>query len=60
MSGKVAIVMGSKTDSDIMAAASAALDEFGIANETLVISAHRTRPMRHSSSLPPPKKKASK
>ncbi len=42
MSGKVAIVMGSKTDADIMKAASAVLDEFEVENETFIISAHRS------------------
>lgn len=41
MSGKVAIVMGSKSDSEIMKLASDALTGFGIENETFVISAHR-------------------
>ena len=41
MAGKVAIVMGSKSDADVMAKAAEALDEFGIENETFVISAHR-------------------
>jgi len=33
--------MGSKSDAGVMKAASEALDEFGVANETFVISAHR-------------------
>lgn len=41
MAGKVAIVMGSKSDADVMAKAAEALDEFGVANETFVHSAHR-------------------
>ena len=41
MIGKVAIVMGSKSDVDVMQKAADALDEFGVANETFVISAHR-------------------
>lgn len=41
MAGRVAIVMGSKSDADVMAKAAEALDEFGIENETFVISAHR-------------------
>ncbi|MDM7922407.1 MAG: 5-(carboxyamino)imidazole ribonucleotide mutase [Pyrinomonadaceae bacterium] len=41
MPGKVAIVMGSRSDADVMAKAAVALDEFGVANETFVISAHR-------------------
>lgn len=42
MSGKVAIIMGSKSDADIMKPAEVVLEEFGIASETYVISAHRT------------------
>lgn len=42
MTGKVAIVMGSKSDAEIMKRASDVLTEFGIENETFVISAHRT------------------
>jgi 5-(carboxyamino)imidazole ribonucleotide mutase len=42
MTGKVAIIMGSKTDAEIMKAASTVLEEFGVASETYVISAHRT------------------
>ena len=42
MTGKVAIVMGSKSDAEIMQKAADALTEFGIASETFVISAHRT------------------
>jgi 5-(carboxyamino)imidazole ribonucleotide mutase len=41
MAGKVAIVMGSKSDADVMSKAAEALDEFGVANETFVMSAHR-------------------
>lgn len=41
MPGKVAIIMGSKSDADIMKNAADALDEFAIENETFVISAHR-------------------
>lgn len=41
MSGKVAIVMGSKSDADTMRKAAEALDEFGVENETFVVSAHR-------------------
>ncbi len=33
--------MGSKSDADVMAKAAEALDEFGVENETFVISAHR-------------------
>ena len=39
---KVAIVMGSSSDADIMAAAEDYLNYFGIAFETFVLSAHRT------------------
>lgn len=42
MTGKVAIIMGSKTDAEIMKAASSVLEELGVASETYVISAHRT------------------
>lgn len=38
----VGIVMGSKSDVEVMAAAKEILDEFGIASEMRVISAHRT------------------
>lgn len=34
--------MGSKSDAEVMRRAADALDEFGVANETFVISAHRT------------------
>lgn len=37
----VAILMGSESDMDIMKKAAAVLDEFGVANELNVISAHR-------------------
>ncbi|HJS71168.1 MAG TPA: 5-(carboxyamino)imidazole ribonucleotide mutase [Acidimicrobiia bacterium] len=42
MSHKVAIVMGSGTDRPVMEKASAILDEFGVAHETRVLSAHKT------------------
>ena len=42
MIGKVAIVMGSTSDAEIMQRAADALDDFGIENHTYVISAHRT------------------
>ena len=42
MSGKVAVIMGSKSDSDSMKKAADALSDFGIENDTFVISAHRT------------------
>lgn len=38
----VAVVMGSDSDWPVMQEASAALDEFGIAHEVAVVSAHRT------------------
>ena len=38
----VAIVMGSSSDAEVMADASAILERFGIAYETHVVSAHRT------------------
>ena len=42
MIGKVAIVMGSRSDTEVMQRAADALDDFGIENHTYVISAHRT------------------
>lgn len=42
MPGKVAIIMGSKSDSEIMKGAADMLTDFGVASETYVISAHRT------------------
>lgn len=41
MSGKVALVMGSKSDMPVAEKAQAVLKEFGIDFETFVISAHR-------------------
>ncbi|MGH9007217.1 MAG: 5-(carboxyamino)imidazole ribonucleotide mutase [Acidimicrobiales bacterium] len=38
----VAVLMGSSSDHAVMAAASEALREFGVAHETRVLSAHRT------------------
>jgi 5-(carboxyamino)imidazole ribonucleotide mutase len=38
----VSIVMGSKSDLDVMQAARDALNEFGVAHEVRVLSAHRT------------------
>lgn len=38
----VGIIMGSDSDLDVMSAAAKTLEEFGIANEVHVISAHRT------------------
>jgi 5-(carboxyamino)imidazole ribonucleotide mutase len=37
----VSILMGSESDMDVMKKAAAVLDDFGISNETHVISAHR-------------------
>jgi 5-(carboxyamino)imidazole ribonucleotide mutase len=42
MSQKVAIVMGSGTDRPVMERAGAILDEFGVAHDTRVLSAHKT------------------
>jgi len=39
---KVLILMGSKSDLPIMEKATAVLDEYGVANKTLIRSAHRT------------------
>ncbi|MCA9327592.1 AIR carboxylase family protein, partial [Candidatus Saccharibacteria bacterium] len=38
----VGIIMGSDSDLDIMSEAAKVLDEFGVAYETRVVSAHRT------------------
>jgi 5-(carboxyamino)imidazole ribonucleotide mutase len=38
----VGVIMGSDSDFDVMSAAVGALDEFGIAHEVRVVSAHRT------------------
>lgn len=38
----VGIIMGSDSDLDIMSTAAKTLDEFGVANEVRVVSAHRT------------------
>ena len=38
---QVAIIMGSESDSECMAKAAEVLDEFGVAHETVVLSAHR-------------------
>lgn len=38
----VGIIMGSDSDLDVMSQAAKALDEFGVANEVRVVSAHRT------------------
>ncbi|HET8990352.1 MAG TPA: 5-(carboxyamino)imidazole ribonucleotide mutase [Acidimicrobiales bacterium] len=42
MSAVVGIVMGSASDAEVMAGASRVLDDFGVACETRVVSAHRT------------------
>jgi phosphoribosylaminoimidazole carboxylase PurE protein len=42
VSGKVAIIIGSKSDSAVAEKAEAALREFGVPFETLALSAHRT------------------
>lgn len=42
MAGKVAIIMGSRSDAEIMKSAADVLTDFGVENETYVISAHRT------------------
>ncbi len=39
---KVSILMGSKSDSEVMSSASSILEEFGVAFEVKVLSAHRT------------------
>lgn len=39
---QVAILMGSRSDADVMRAASQILEEFGIVHEMRVLSAHRT------------------
>ena len=40
--GIVSVIMGSKSDWDVMSAACATLDSFGVSYEKQVISAHRT------------------
>ncbi len=42
MSAPVAIIMGSRSDWNVMKAAAAALDSLGVAYEARVVSAHRT------------------
>ena len=42
MSGKVGIIMGSKSDLPIMKQASEILDELGVSYELTIVSAHRT------------------
>lgn len=44
---KVSIVMGSKSDVDVMSEAAKTLDEFGVAYEMRVVSAHRTPQKAH-------------
>ncbi len=44
----VSIVMGSKSDLDVMSEAAAVLQEFGISHELRVISAHRTPDRAHA------------
>jgi phosphoribosylaminoimidazole carboxylase PurE protein len=39
---KVSILMGSRSDADVMRAAAAILDEFGVGYEMKILSAHRT------------------
>ena len=39
---KVAIIMGSKSDYDVVGAAEDVLDKFGVDYDTRIISAHRT------------------
>jgi 5-(carboxyamino)imidazole ribonucleotide mutase len=43
----VGIIMGSKSDADVMNACAAQLDEFGVAYELIVASAHRNPEMVH-------------
>ena len=42
MAGKIAIVLGSKSDSVVAAKAESILNDFGISFETFIISAHRS------------------
>lgn len=46
MAARITIIMGSASDGEAMKAATDVLEELGIENESLVISAHRT-PERH-------------
>ena len=39
---KIGILMGSKSDADLMGEAARVLEEFGVSHETRVLSAHRT------------------
>jgi len=41
-SPRVGIIMGSDSDLDVMSQAAKILDEFGVANEVHIVSAHRT------------------
>ena len=45
--GKVAIVIGSRSDYDVVKPAVSVLDSFGVESEVRVISAHRTPPEAH-------------
>jgi phosphoribosylaminoimidazole carboxylase PurE protein len=47
MSPSVAVVMGSKSDLEVMAEAAGILEEFGIPHEMRVLSAHRTPQKAH-------------
>ncbi len=38
----VSVVMGSRSDLDVMGSAAAVLDDFGVPNEVRIVSAHRT------------------
>ncbi len=42
METKVGIVMGSSSDAEIMSAAANVLEQFGVTNEFMVVSAHRS------------------
>lgn len=44
---KVLIIMGSKSDYEVVSKAEAVLDEFGVERETRIISAHRTPGAAH-------------
>ena len=50
---RVAILMGSKSDADLMRGASDALESLGVVCDVRVISAHRT-PERHHKYVAPP------
>lgn len=53
MCKKVAVVMGSDSDLEVMKPCIQRLKSFEIPVEVRVISAHRTPPLRSSSPLPP-------